>query len=315
MLKSYFLVILIPLVMLIQLYFFSLLTKLYVLGSLLENSFSLASTQLYTRPSLTGIYLLIGFICCCFLWYSWRVVTLGFLWMKNRILLPVWFVNKNAAKDETSNQYYWIYRLASKIAKKLNIATPDIALDDSLSLNAKILPDLLHPPLMVLSQGLLNKLTPDEVEAVMAHELAHVAMHDTFSMSILDTFIFISVWLPVYILHLVIDHVFLFKWRDKNIGFIFSLVIVLLSYGVLSLFILNTINRRYEWRADKIAMTCVNPQSFVSALKAIHVSQNSTPGVLDWCLVSVPKPMQHFILHMFLTHPSLPSRIQAIQLP
>lgn len=310
MFKSYLLVVLIPLVMLTQLYFISLLFQFDTLASLLHNSF----LYLYTQPDLLGAYLLISFSLCCVIWYASRGFILLLLMLKNRKyfsgFLSSWFVTQ---QSKQVNQYYWIYRLSSKIARKLNIATPDIAVDGSIDVNAKVLPDFMQPALIVLTQGLLNKLTPDEVEAVVAHELAHVAMRDTLSMSILDLLILLSVWLPIYLLHLVIDHVFLYKWRDKNIGFIFSSALVLLCYGLLPLFILNTINHRYELRADKIAMTCVNPRSFVSALKAVHASQCQIPSTLDWCLSSMPKPVHIFVLRMFSTHPPIPSRIQAVQ--
>ncbi|VAW94631.1 hypothetical protein MNBD_GAMMA23-2334 [hydrothermal vent metagenome] len=316
MLKSYFLVVLIPLVMLFQLYFISQFFHFNVISNFLFNSFF----YFYSQPNLLVLYLLIGFSLCCAIWCVSRLFVLCLLLLKNRRYFPnfsAWFVTSTPKQAKrfpvSSNQYYWIYRLASKMARKLNIATPAIAVDGSLNVNAKVLPDFMQPSLIVLTQGLLNKLTPDEVEAVVAHELAHVAMRDTLSMSILDLLILLSVWFPIYSLHLLIDHVFLYKWRDKNIGFIFSSVLVLLCYGVLPLFILNTINRRCELRADKIAMTCVNRQSFVSALKAVHASQSQIPGTLDWCLLSMPKPVQKFVLRMFLTHPPIPSRIEAAQ--
>ncbi len=317
MLKSYVLVVFIPLVMLAQLYLVSLIFQFNVFSSFLQRYFF----YLYNHPDLLAQYLLIGFGLCCVIWYLSRLLVLCFLMLKNHQYFPgvfsAWFVT-NAPKQTkwfhlSSNQYYWIYHLAAKMARKLNIATPDIAVDGCNGVNAKVLPDLLHPSLIVLTQGLLNKLTPDEVEAVVAHELAHIAMRDTFSMSILNLLIFLSVWLPVYLLHLVIDLIFLYKWRNKNIGFISGSILVLFCYGLLPLIILNTINRRYELRADKVAMNCVNPQSFVSALKAVHASQRQMPSTLDWCLSSMPKPMQNFVLRMFLTHPPIPSRIQALQ--
>ena len=123
----------------------------------------------------------------------------------------------------------------------------------------------------------------------------------------------LTIWTPVYLAHLIIDYVFLFKWRNKNIGFIFSLFLVLLCYGFLPLFVLNTINRRYELRADKIAMQSTNLQSFLSALNTVHESQSSIPNPLEWCLAAMPKTLQVFALRTFLSHPSIPTRIQALQ--
>ncbi len=315
-LKAYFLVVLIPLVMLLQLYLVSTLFHFNTLSSFLSNTF----LYFHHQPDLLALYLLAGFSLCCAIWYVSRLFVLCWLYLKNRKYCPdfsAWFVTSTPKQAKrfplSASQHYWIYRFASKMARKLNIATPDIAVDGSFSVNAKVLPDFMQPSLIVLTQGLLNKLTPDEVEAVVAHELAHVAMRDTLSMSILDFLILLSVWFPVYLGHLIIDHVFLYKWRDKNIGFIAGSVFVLLGYGLFSLFILNSINRRCELRADKIAMTCVNPQSFVSALKAVHASESQVPGTLDWCLQSMPEPVRNFALRMFLSHPPIPSRIEAVQ--
>ena len=316
--KAYFLVLLIAFLMLFQFTFISSIFQFDNVLNLISQYFS--DTTLFTDS--LGNYVLFGFIICCGIWYGYRPITLLYLFVKDKIfvnnILPlrmfsnrIFVSNKNEAAS-TNNQYIWISRLARKISKKLNTRVPKIVIDKSLDINAKVLPGFIHPSLIVLTQGLLDKLTPDEIEAVIAHELAHVAMQDTFSMSVTDLLILITVWAPVYLIHLIIDYVFLFKWRNKNIGFISSLFLVLFCYGFFPLLVLNTINRRYELRADKIAMHSTNLQSFLSALNTVHNSQATIPNPLQWWLDSMPKVMQTFILRTFLSHPSIPSRIRAL---
>lgn len=253
------------------------------------------------------------FFCCC-LWYLYRPLTTAILFLKNKLFFssgirPAYFLSHHAQ----SNQFTWVTRLASRISRKLAIKTPKIVIDRSQSVNAKVVPGFFHAPLVIFTQGLLDKLTPDEAEAVLAHELAHVAMNDTLGMSITDLIMFITVWLPVYFCHLLIDYVFFYKWRNRNIGFIFSLLAVLLAYGFFSLLVLNSINRRYELRADKVAMSVVNVQSFLNALHRVHAAESHIPGALEWCVASMPKGVQKFILQLFLSHPSIPARIEALQ--
>ncbi len=316
-LLSCFLLVWVPFLMFTQFYLVSLLLQFDHFASLIQNTIF----PVYFQPHSLTYALLAGFALCVFVWYMSRAAVLLVLMLKNHKYFPgsssSWYM-KNSSRpfsrqNKFNSQYHWIYRSAARMARKLNIATPDIAIDASQKVNAKVLPDFIHPSLIVLSQGLLSKLTPDEIEAVVAHELAHVAMRDTFTMSILDLVVFISIWLPVYLFHLIVDHTFLYQWRDKNIGFILGSMLVLVLYGFLPLFILNALNRRYELRADKVAMSCVNPQSFVSALKAVHVLQSQMPGTLDWCWSAIPKPMQTFVLRLFSSHPPIPSRIQAVQ--
>ena len=255
---------------------------------------------------------------CCVIWLCYRPVIILYLYIKTKIhyltVLSTYF-NKAEFKavDNVESQYSWIVRSAKKISKKLSITPPKIIISASLDINAKVAPGFFHAPVIILTQGLIKKLTADEVEAVLAHELAHIAKNDTYIMSITDLILFVSIWLPVNISHFIIDYVLLYKWRSKNIGYILSLFFVLLMYGFFALLFLNSLNRYYEFRADKIAMGLVNLQSFLSALQRIHDSQSDAPWVLEWCMASTPKAVQHFVLKIFLSHPSLSMRIQALQ--
>lgn len=319
--RAYLLLIVIAALMLFQL---TIITSVFQF-EIISNSVSIKFYNIMTDFSEIAFFAISGFLLCCCVWFSCSPIALFYLFVKERVSFfkinnPEFSIrvfkgqrDKNTVDIPGSvDRLYWISRLAGKISKKLNIRTPKIVIDKNRGINAKVLPGFIHPSLIVLSQGLVDKLTPDEVEAVIAHELAHVAMHDTYSMSVTDLLILFTIWTPVYILHLVIDYVFLFKWRDKNIGFIFSLFLVLLCYGFFPLFVLNTINRRYELRADRIAMQSTNLQSFLSALNSVHESQSPVPNPLEWCLKLMPKRLQVFVLRTFLSHPSIPARIEAL---
>ena len=285
--------------------------------NLLSLSFSLQSL-LFFNDAVSGfilqqpeLFFVGGFMACCLLWYSFRPITFLYLVLKN-IFNPAYKNSKNNT-FKLSNNYHWITRLSNRISKRINITAPHIMIDSSTKVNAKVLPGLFHAPLLVLTQGLLDKLTPDEVEAVVAHELAHIAMHDTYSMSVTDLIIFLTIWLPVYLFHIIIDYVFLYKWRDNNIGFILSLTIVLFAYGFLALLFLNTLNRKYELRADKVAMTYINMQSFLNALHRVHAAESTIPGAFERVVDSMPSRVQKFIFQLFLSHPPIPARIRALQ--
>lgn len=307
-LKSYTLVMLVVVLMLLQL---DLAAELLSIHSILNLNHSFI-LLVQAQPGLFALY---GFIFCCSLWYLYRPLTLTYLYIKQNLIFSTLKKYRRASfsSNQPAGQYDWLQRLSSRISRKLSIKEPKIVIDDSAYVNAKVLPGFIHAPLIVFTQGLLDKLTPDEIEAVLAHELAHVAMQDTYSMSVTDIIILLTVWLPVYVCHIIIDYVVFYKWRDKNIGFIVSLVVVLLMYGFLAFFILNTLNRRCELRADKVAMTLVNMQSFLNALHRVHSAESHIPGALDWCLALMPKVLQKFVLQVFLSHPSIPARIQALQ--
>jgi len=309
--KSYLVIILVITLMILQLSLINVILSLDNVSYFTEIFISFIFEQLH-------LFILGSLFFCFGIWYLYRPLAIVYVFVKNKLSISSFFCNQETQKNFNSsytldNQYKWISRLTNKISKKLTIKVPKVIIDLSSDVNAKVLPGFFHAPLIVLTQGLLNKLTPDEVEAVLAHEMAHVAMYDTHSMSVTDLILLITLWIPVYISHIIIDYVFLYRWRHKNIGFIVSLFVVLITYGFFALFVLNAINRRYELRADKLAMTMVNLHSFLNALDRVHASQSHIPGALEWCMAYMPKVMRPFILKVFLSHPSIPTRIQALR--
>lgn len=306
-LKSYALVVLVIALMFFQLSLVAIILSIDSVVAITQSFVLYLSLQL-------EFLLLYSFIFCCVIWYLYRPLIVTYLYIKNNLHLPMLIKQKVlTSSTQPRGQHNWIPGIASKISRKLSIKTPRIIIDTSLRVNAKILPGFIHAPLIVLTQGLLDKLTPDEIEAVLAHELAHEAMQDTYSMSVTDLIIFLTIWVPVYICHIIIDYVIFYRWRSKNIGFIMSLLSVLFMYGFLSFLVLNTLNRRFELRADKLAMTLVNLQSFLSALHRVHSAESNSPNALEWCVALLPKVVQKFALKVFLSHPSIPTRIQALQ--
>jgi len=317
LLKGYFLVLLLMVLILLQLLFTTFVAQIEVV----TISFDKLVVNILNDSATFGLIFIGSFMLCCAVWFLYRPFHIVWLIIKNKSYLPGflygWLVTRAAAQPEqtakTANEYYWIFRNAAKVAKKLKVTAPDIAVDQTLDINAKVLPEFFHPTLIVLTQGLLNKLTPDEIEAVIAHELAHVKMRDTLSMSIIYLLMMLIIWLPVYVLHFFIDYVILYKWRDKKLGFMLSLLLVVMTYGLLPLLVFNTINRRFELRADKLAVQFSNSQSFFSALNTVHASQSQLADPLEAGLALMPKTVQAIVLRMLLSHPSIPSRIAALQ--
>jgi len=312
-LKSYILISIVVMLVLLQLL---LTTHFLQLESLLSPANELLFLTIH--PSLLAITFFCGFTVCCGVWYFYRPVVMCYFAIKNSMLswnpVSLFCVTINSSQiNKNTSGYDWVSRIARRLARKLSIKAPAIMISSSLEINARVLPGLFHAPMIILTQGLLNKLTADEIEAVLAHELAHVAKYDTYTISILDLLLTCVLWAPVYFGHIVIDYVLLFKWRDKNIGFILCLFVAMISYGLLALLLLNAINRRYELRADQLAMTLVNTQSFINALHRTHSSGQSIPGALEWLIEFMPVFAQGFILRLFLSHPPIPVRIAALR--
>lgn len=308
-------------ILLLMLIFIQFSLSSYLLQVDLLSYFSAYSPgQFFSDWPLIGVIAFACFCACFSVWFLYRPFNLLWLKLKNLPLSPRTlysrFVPKSSDLSGTlaglPGEHIWIKRHASKIARNLGVASPDIAIDSSLEINAKVSPDFFHPSLIILTQGLLNKLTPDEIEAVIAHELAHVKMQDTLSMSIIHLLSLFIIWMPVYFFHVLIDYVFLYKWREKRIGFLLGLSVIVASYALLPLLVFNSINRRHELRADKLAVRYSNIQSFFSALKVVDTSQQLQANPMEQGLSVLPEIIQRFILRLFLSHPSISTRLEAL---
>ncbi len=316
LIKAWFLVILLMTLVFTQFSISSVLLQL----DLFERMSATGLGQLSSYWPAIGLVTFVCFCVCCLVWLLYRPFNLLWLKLKNlplfsRVLYSRFMPRSPALQGRLAglpDDHLWIKRLASRVARKLGVASPTIAIDSSVEINAKVSPDFFHPSLIILTQGLLDKLTPDEIEAVIAHELAHVKMQDTLSMSIIHLLMLFIIWLPVYVFHIVIDYGFLFKWRDKRIGFLLGLTLVVAAYALLPLLVFNAINRRHEFRADKLAVRFSNIQSFFSALKTVQTSQSQQVNPLEQVLSVLPEIFQRFIKRLFLSHPSVSSRLEAL---
>lgn len=209
-----------------------------------------------------------------------------------------------------TQQERWLVSTVERQAKQMKIGMPEVGIFPSRDPNAFATGWNRNNALVAVSQGLLEQMTQDEVEAVLAHEVSHIANGDMVTMTLLqgvmNTFV---VFLSRVIGH-VVDRVVFKVERGHGPAFWIVSIVAELILGVLAMIITMWFSRYREFRADAGAASIVGKQKMIAALQRLQ-SHKGEPAV--------PDEMAAFAINagrvhaLFSSHPPLEKRIEALR--
>jgi len=216
--------------------------------------------------------------------------------------------------EQPSNETeQWLMDTVQHQAEQANIGMPEVGIFDTPEVNAFATGMRRNNALVAVSTGLLNAMTRDEAEAVMAHEISHVANGDMITMGliqgVLNTFvIFLS-----RIAGMIVDKA-IFKSRSgRGPGYFIVSIVAQIILGVLASIIAGWYSRRREFRADAGGAEIAGREKMAAALerlKAQHEPQE-LPGQL--AAFGISGGMKAGLMKMLSTHPPLEDRIAALR--
>ena len=206
----------------------------------------------------------------------------------------------------------WLVSTIQRQAQQAGIEMPEVAIYDSADMNAFATGARRNAALVAVSTGLLRNMQKDEVEAVLAHEVSHVANGDmvtlTLVQGVLNTFV---IFLSRLVGHFV-DRVILRNEQGMGVGYFVTSIIAQIVLGFLASIIVMWVSRQREFRADAGSAQLNGREPMIRALSRL---QQSVPGEL-------PEGMQAFgitpaakkgLSRLFMSHPPIPERIDALR--
>jgi heat shock protein HtpX len=205
---------------------------------------------------------------------------------------------------------YWLVETVRRLAQRANIGMPEVAIFEGAP-NAFATGAFRDSSLVAVSSGLLQSMSREEVEAVLGHEVAHVANGDmvtlTLIQGVLNTFvIFLS-----RVIGFVVDRVILKNDRGQGIGFLVTVIISQIVLGILASLIVAWFSRRREFRADAGSAELIgSPQPMVRALARLGGLE---AGALPAAFQSSGISSSGGVMALFSTHPPIEQRIAALQ--
>jgi heat shock protein HtpX len=207
----------------------------------------------------------------------------------------------------------WLIETVRRQAQAAGIGMPEVAIFDAPEVNAFATGMSRNKALVAVSRGLLAAMSKDEAEAVLAHEVSHIANGDmvtlTLIQGVVNTFV---IFLSRVIGHLV-DKVVFRTERSHGPAFFITYIFAELVLGVLASIIVMWFSRQREFRADAGAAALAGREKMIAALQRLKAAYEPS---------SLPKQMVSFAIsggmggglkRLFASHPGLDERIAALR--
>ena len=206
----------------------------------------------------------------------------------------------------------WIKSTVERFASQSNIGMPEVGIFDQPQPNAFATGMSRNNALVAVSTGLLHHMDRDEVEAVIGHEIAHVANGDMITMGllqgVLNTFVIFLSRLGGFI----VDRVILKNQRGHGVGYFITTIVFQILLSILASIITMWFSRRREFRADEGGAQLAGKSKMIRALK--RLSQVSEPLDLEGEFAAFGISGRRTGLSaLFLSHPPLEQRIRHLE--
>ena len=220
-------------------------------------------------------------------------------------------MSKSMAKRSTGMQLIekprneteaWLLRTVERQAKEAGIGMPEVGIFPAPEMNAFATGANRNNALVAVSAGLLQNMSKEEVEAVLGHEIAHVANGDMITLTLIQGVVNVFVLFMARALALAID-------RDgRGIGYFVGFMVGQVVFGFLASVVVAYFSRVREYRADIGGAEYASKQSMISALERLKMGQAG----------ELPKQLAAFginsgVKSLFSTHPPLDDRIEALR--
>jgi len=233
------------------------------------------------------------------------------------LYLSKWMAKKMAGVkviESPSNEFEkWYLSTVEQHSTMLGIKTPEIGVFQSDAPNAFATGASKNSSLIALSTGLINKMQKGEIEAVIGHEMSHVANGDMVTLSLIQGIINAFVIFFSRVIGHFVDRVILKNERGYGIGYFFTVIFAQIVLGILASTIVFWFSRRREFRADFGGAQLTSKQNMISALEALQkFSAARLPDQMVAFGIS-NRGQKGTLRKLFSSHPPLEKRIEALR--
>jgi len=212
----------------------------------------------------------------------------------------------------STNMEKWLIKTVEKQAKVVGIKMPEVAIFPSSQMNAFATGMSKNKALVAVSQGLLDSMAQGEIEAVVGHEMSHVANGDmvtlTLIQGVVNTFV---VFLSRIIGH-VVDRVILKNNRGYGIGYFVTVIFAQIILSILAAVIVMYFSRKREFVADTGGADLAGHQNMINALKRL-AQREPEPLPEQLAAFGIGEKPKKGLMHLWSSHPPLEDRIEALE--
>lgn len=222
-----------------------------------------------------------------------------------------WSTRAQLINDSPDATHQWLVATVKRFADQAGLQMPEVAIFEGAP-NAFATGAFKNSALVAVSTGLLQGMNREEVEAVIGHEVAHVANGDMVTLALIQGVMNTFVVFLSRAIGYVIDRVILKNERGPGLGYYLSTIVLDLVLGVLAAIIVAWFSRQREFRADRGAAELMGrPQPMMNALARLGgLPSGELPKTLQAMGISGTRGG---LMALLASHPPIEDRIRALQ--
>ena len=207
----------------------------------------------------------------------------------------------------------WLVQTVRGQAQQAGIGMPEVAVYDAPEVNAFATGMSRNNALVAVSSGLLRSMSKAEAEAVLAHEVSHIANGDMVTLALIQGVVNTFVIFLSRVVGQVVDRLVFKTERGQGPAFFVTYIVAELVLGVLASIIVMWFSRRLEFRADAGGARLAGRGKMIAALEKLKLSQEQPPLPEKMAAFGISGAQGLGIKRLFMTHPPLDERIAALR--
>lgn len=215
-------------------------------------------------------------------------------------------------ENPSNSTEHWLYTTVQRQAKQVGIGMPEVAIYDSPEMNAFATGMNRNSALVAVSTGLIRNMRKEEVEAVLAHEVSHIANGDMVTLTLIQGVVNTFVIFLARVIGGALSNNNNNDGEEQSHGFAYMMTVMALEilFGWLATPIVRWFSRQREYRADAGAASLVGSSHMIAALERLkHNHESRLEGsMMAFGIANTPAKSE-----LFLTHPPLEKRIAALR--
>ena len=205
---------------------------------------------------------------------------------------------------------YWLVQTVHKLADKAGIGKPEVAVYEGPP-NAFATGAFRDSALVAVSSGLVETMSREEVEAVLGHEVTHVANGDMVTLTLIQGVVNTFVFFLARVVGMIVDRAVFRTERGIGPGFYITVIVCQIVFGILASAIVAWFSRYREFRADRGSANLLGtPQPMIAALRRLG---GLDTGVMPDTVKAFAIQNRSRLGNLFATHPPIEERIAALQ--
>jgi heat shock protein HtpX len=234
------------------------------------------------------------------------------------LLLSKWMAKKGTGTQvitqPRTRHEQWLLQTVEELSREAGIKMPEVGIFPAHESNAFATGWNRNDALVAVSQGLLERFSPDEVKAVLAHEIGHVANGDMVTLALIQGVVNTFVMFFARIFGNFVDKV-VFKSEDGHgPAFYIATIVAELVLGILASMIVMWFSRKREFKADEAGARLAGTSSMINALQRLKSEQGMPVHMPDSLTAfGINGGLKQGLAGLLMSHPPLDTRIEALR--